>query len=145
MGEKKESPIERQKRRKETECKHFSGPIHNKACKAGVLYREMVGGEEFGWMARMPCMPDSPLRKEPMAICDKYEIKAPAEIMAEEIAQRTRTGKLLEALTLIRGTKQSSGTIECPTCEKRLHFTVAKINDHIWGRCETEGCMSWMM
>ncbi len=35
-------------------CKHFTGPVHNKTCKAGVNYRELVGGPDLGWMARMP-------------------------------------------------------------------------------------------
>lgn len=35
-------------------CRHFNG-LQNKACRAGVNIREMVGGSEFGWALRMPC------------------------------------------------------------------------------------------
>ena len=39
----------------------------------------------------------------------------------------------------------SEGEIECPKCGKRLQYTVAGGNHHIWGVCETEGCLKWMM
>ena len=36
------------------------------------------------------------------------------------------------------------GNIDCPVCGKRL-FYVIHGNGHIWGNCETEGCLRWMM
>lgn len=34
--------------------------------------------------------------------------------------------------------------IECPACKGRLHLSQAAYNGHVWGKCETEGCVSWM-
>lgn len=34
------------------------------------------------------------------------------------------------------------GTIECPNCKGKLDWAIAK-NGHCWGRCQTEGCLSW--
>ena len=41
--------------------------------------------------------------------------------------------------------KGCSGEIECPKCGKRLKYSVAGGNHHIWGACETDGCLRWMM
>lgn len=36
-------------------CKHFTG-IGDDACKAGVNYRKLVGGDDFGWALGIPCV-----------------------------------------------------------------------------------------
>lgn len=36
------------------------------------------------------------------------------------------------------------GVIECPKCKGKLHLSQAAYNGHVWGKCETEGCVSWM-
>ena len=37
-----------------------------------------------------------------------------------------------------------SGVMECPKCGDKLHFSVASLNGHVWGKCTTKGCLSWM-
>lgn len=37
-----------------------------------------------------------------------------------------------------------TGEVECPICKKRLRYSVASYNGHMWGSCETEGCVRWM-
>lgn len=35
--------------------------------------------------------------------------------------------------------------IDCPACGTgKLHLSQAAYNGHVWGRCTTEGCVSWM-
>lgn len=34
--------------------------------------------------------------------------------------------------------------MECPQCKGRLHLSQSSYNGHVHGRCETEGCVSWM-
>lgn len=34
--------------------------------------------------------------------------------------------------------------IECPACKGRLHLSQAASNGHVHGKCETNGCLSWM-
>lgn len=126
------------------QCRHYTGALRP-PCKAGIDYRAMVGGEDIGWMARMPCQPDSPLRKEPMASCDKYDEKPAEEIAAEEREIKERSTFMISAIKAIRATKLSRGSIVCPKCAGDLNFSVAKSNGHIWGRCNTEGCLAWMM
>jgi hypothetical protein len=35
------------------------------------------------------------------------------------------------------------GTLKCPVCNGVLHYSVAGSNGHLWGSCETEGCVRW--
>jgi hypothetical protein len=51
---------------------------------------------------------------------------------------------MLLALSEIKKHKENQGIIECPKCKGKLHFTRAKINGHVWGKCETDDCLSWM-
>jgi len=57
---------------------------------------------------------------------------------------KTRFNKLLVALKIIKELGTERGCIECPLCGCKLRFTVAKSNGHVWGKCETDGCLSWM-
>ena len=34
--------------------------------------------------------------------------------------------------------------VKCPICNGRLHLSQSSYNGHCHGRCETEGCVSWM-
>lgn len=37
------------------------------------------------------------------------------------------------------------GFVSCPVCKSgTLHYTVAGYNGHMWGRCSTKDCVSWM-
>ena len=51
---------------------------------------------------------------------------------------------LLEALKLIKEKKEDNDKIVCPKCQGDLHYSRAKLNGHIWGKCQTQDCLSWM-
>lgn len=40
--------------------------------------------------------------------------------------------------------KGGNATIVCPICKGNLAYSVASINGHLWGTCQTEGCVQWM-
>ena len=56
---------------------------------------------------------------------------------------------ILEAIGKIRAKfdidNQDKGTNNCPLCDKILYYTIARSNMHIWGKCGTDGCLSWVM
>ncbi len=52
--------------------------------------------------------------------------------------------KATENIKLLHGKSNARGTIECPICKGKLHYTVASLNGHVHGKCETENCLSWM-
>lgn len=66
----------------------------------------------------------------------------------------------IEAITLIRekhpdrkplwagkhlNLKDIVGHIKCPKCGGRLDYSISGYNNHIHGKCETDGCLGWMM
>lgn len=40
--------------------------------------------------------------------------------------------------------KSHAEVVECPACKGRLHLRIAAANGHVWGKCETDGCVSWI-
>ncbi len=62
-------------------------------------------------------------------------------------AAMNRVIKVMPAVSAWRNKKRpyaKSGSIPCPICTKPLHLSQAGENGHVWGKCETEGCVSWM-
>jgi hypothetical protein len=51
---------------------------------------------------------------------------------------------IIKALTLIVKEEGNQGKIICPKCGNDLHWTRASSNKHVWGKCKTENCLSWM-
>ncbi len=45
----------------------------------------------------------------------------------------------------VKGKHGASGVVVCPACGKRLAYTRASSNGHIWGGCEDPECLSWVM
>jgi hypothetical protein len=56
----------------------------------------------------------------------------------------SKPSPVLQAFTAIAEQPGSEGTVPCPACAGRLHWTRAESNGHVWGQCETQGCLSWM-
>jgi hypothetical protein len=127
-------------------CVHFNG-IQNDACRAGVNYREHVGGPDFGWARRMPCI----LKYAKDAVpCDKYQEPTPAQIAEREqvmnaaIDRMKLTYPLVERIRREHKGQSWKGVEECPVCKGKLHLSHAACNGHVWGKCETKGCVAWM-
>ena len=41
--------------------------------------------------------------------------------------------------------KGATGVIECPACKGELSYSISGYNGHVWGKCKTDKCLSWMM
>lgn len=130
-----------------TRCVHFTG-IQNDCCKVGLNYRAVVGGDNAGWAARLPCVPDSPLRKD-AATCDKFCAPTPEELAKEDAEDKAAWARMRVVLAGIsewrkKPPRGKQEVVECPACKGRLHLSQSRINGHIHGHCETEGCVRWM-
>lgn len=69
----------------------------------------------------------------------KYVIEAIALIMAKEEER-----KLEDYETEAEFEKsKNQGIIDCPKCGQALRYTIMS-NGHVWGRCSTDGCLTWM-
>lgn len=61
--------------------------------------------------------------------------------------ERLHLEQLMDAIGQIKdkhGKTNARGHIICPKCGKNLYYTVAALNGHTWGKCETKDCLSWM-
>jgi hypothetical protein len=148
-------------------CKYANGTHDNTHCNAGVAYRDVVPDpdDNLGIAFRYPCTdmarifgkkrgnPMSPAQAENYArrgACDKYEDPTDEEIAEYERRHEERMQKFLLTLPLISKVKSEhkgenwKGVEACPACSGNLHMTHSAYNGHVWGQCETEGCLSWM-
>lgn len=128
-------------------CVHFNGMM-NKACDAGVVYAT-VKNEDVKGFAAHPCW-----REGESNPCEKRHYPT-AEEVAAEVAERNASWERLklgmaatQADAKAKGLKKGNGgagKVECPVCKTgELHYTVAGCNGHMWGKCSTPNCVSWM-
>jgi hypothetical protein len=68
----------------------------------------------------------------------------PPSTVSSGSAGRDAPSPVGEALKAIRALSGDRGEIKCPTCGGCLHWSRAPENGHVWGRCETEGCVAWI-
>lgn len=58
------------------------------------------------------------------------------------------SSEISRALKLIREKEGKQrgveGQVECPRCHGTLNYSIASVNGHIWGSCETKDCLSWI-
>ena len=135
----------------QSKCIHFTG-IQHETCKAGVNYREIVGGEDLGWAIRTPCFEDN---KECVVTCNHREFPTYAEAQAEEDRQEAAMERFWLACNAAhedaeaKGFKRGNGgrsSMPCPIagCSGQLNYSVASVNGHMHAACTRSGCVSWM-
>jgi hypothetical protein len=133
---------------KASKCVHFNG-LQNDKCEAGILYVAVENLTVKGF-ARWPCFRDGEACQ-----CSRRHFPTPEEVAAGCAATRAsmaRTGKAMDAAfadAKAKGFEKGnggSGQVKCPCCDSgTLHYSVAAYNGHVWGKCSTDGCVSWMM
>ena len=140
---------------KDNWCKHHRGWRDNEACSKGHNPQKLFSEPERSLLRTIPCNS----KNEAAGACADREFPTEAELVEQEREFEVHFGFTQTAIALIaektnakpswdegdKGEKGSKGTIECPKCNGALHYTVSGYNNHIWGKCETEGCLSWMM
>lgn len=132
------------------DCVHFTG-ISRGPCKAGVDYRTLVGGPDLGWALRIPCVEQRPGEESSAAVvpCVQCQRTSRAEAEAEIAAADAGYERIVTCLTAIKAkhgkARGLADSMPCPTnCGGTLGYTIAGSNGHIWGKCSTKGCASWM-
>lgn len=141
-------------------CKHYTGTFHNTHCGAGVCYRDVTTDpdEQEGSALRIPCHSQPFPQSTPSQLehfnrrgsCGKYEEPTAEELaefdrdMEDAIAQTMLAIPLIEKVKAEHEGKNWKGVEACPVCGGKLHMTHAACNGHVWGKCETEGCLAWM-
>lgn len=125
-----------------------------KTCKLGFNYLEMCGGERLGCARRIPCCGKAEgVEGRPdlgPVTCSKFELNTPEEIAAHDaqIAEIvTRFKKTLPWVSAMKKKFPNGCGAEkdtCPICGKDIGFRIAPGNMHMWARCETENCVSFI-
>ncbi len=141
-------------------CKHYTGSHHNKTCAAGVCYDDVTTDPRnpVGKALRLPChsKPWPKATESQLAhyhnrgTCAKYEEPTRADIAISNARANAAVVRLKASFPLIDRVKKLhrgedwKGVETCPVCSGKLHMTHAKFNGHVWGKCETDDCLSWM-
>lgn len=135
-------------------CFSFTG-VQNKKCKAGVEYRPMVGGDDFGWLTRLPCTKGNGTECK----CDQYREPTPEEIergKREWKEAMAATNKVIAHVREVTGAEPQwetmdehkdgyTGTMDYPKCGQPLNYSVSPGNHHIHAFCTSGGCITFMM
>lgn len=122
-------------------CVHFTG-VQHEVCKAGVRY------DSFAKNAGLPCIRLGGAR--PGNSCDKKQLPTEEEIQKHEDEIEATLKRFRTVAPVIEKVKKEhkgtswKGVEVCPVCNGRLHMTHAAYNGHVWGKCETQGCLAWM-
>lgn len=128
-------------------CVHFNG-IHNDTCEIGINYTSLVGGREGGWTRHLPCFESN--SNDRHVTCDQYREPTEQELADFEEEIQARLKMLNRVMPLIlelkREYKRRDATVarDCPICGGKLHMSIAACNGHVWGICDTPGCLSWV-
>lgn len=136
-------------------CQHYGrGKGSDMICKAGMDLKTMQRVEVPDGKGRVkwgPCI-GGHLLPDAHAHCPHW-IRRTREMGEKRADSIARTLRMMEVVMPVvakwrtwssknRVAKQE--VIECPECKGRLHLTQAAYNGHVWGKCETENCVSWM-
>ena len=131
-------------------CEHFTG-IQNETCKAGVNIRKLVGGPDFGWATRLPCLLDDSEKCEVQ--CEKRSLMTRDEAEAAVNEHDTLLAKTIVAVSVAHADAKNKGLgvghggvsgMPCPLeCGGALNYSVA-CNGHMHAACSSAGCVSWM-
>jgi hypothetical protein len=113
-----------------------------------------IGGEYCGLKCgattghKKPCIGGHKL-EAPLSLCDKWERRSLEsaierhERIEESFRRMEKVGPAVAAWRA-KPPKGKQEVIECPACGGRLHLSQSAYNGHVHGKCETEGCVSWM-
>ena len=124
-------------------CVHFNG-LMNDRCAAGVCYADVKPAPPVRGPLALPCF----ALDDNAAPCEHQRF--PTREEAEEYERETHArfermmGARKRIVEVTSGRRGVSGTTDCPVCGKRLGYSVAGNNGHIWAKCETEGCVAWI-
>jgi hypothetical protein len=147
------------------QCRHFTNGadvLNDKTCAKGVCYRSVTTKpDEPGSAYRLPCHAPTEERglkilqeTGPAGTCEHFDALTAEEIEQQEADFEKAMEKSMRRMTLVapiitamkkkyKG-KSVKGVKTCPVCQGKLHLSHSGYNGHVWGKCETDGCLSWM-
>ena len=137
-------------------CRHFKNGTgrmidRNFVCAAGIDVRKKVGGDDFGWLRRVPCRPFLvPPKGVSHATCEQYsqlsDLEAELEFKERNEWRKNALKDLLEIVPKLHKLAETNpqGTMECPKCNKTIDYAVSTVNGHLQAKCRTKNCFCVM-
>lgn len=146
-------------------CVHFNG-VQNDLCKRGVSYRvnwpegpkpciKLLHKSARGGTYLKPG--EEPAETKPFPGSDKakpcpfYEEPTDEQVQADREKTEAGMNRVFAAIRVAgewrvkpKPATDRREVVECPVCKGRLHLSQSSYNGHVHGRCETDGCVSWM-
>ena len=112
-------------------------------CNKGVIYRKLVGGDDFGWVTRLPCF----LEHKTTIVFNHMKLPTKEEVDEHDKKTEEWLQKTLKGIEIIPKLKEKhpeggDGKAECPICHKEIRYSVSGYNQHVRLQCETDGCLS---
>lgn len=146
-------------------CRHFTNGVdvlHDGQCAKGVCYRDVTANPNVpGASFRLPCHTPNEAHglkvlqeTGPAGTCEHFSVLTEQELAEQEAAfeiamqesnrRMELVGPLIVAMKKQYKGKSVKGVKTCPVCGGKLHLSHSGYNGHVWGKCETEGCVAWM-
>lgn len=146
-------------------CRHFTSGVdvlHDKTCSKGVCYLSVTAKPgEPGSAYRLPCHTPTEERglqilqeTGPAGTCEHFDALSQEELdqqdadfekaIEESMRRMALAAPLIAAMKKQYKGKSVKGVKTCPVCQGKLHLSHSGYNGHVWGKCETDGCLSWM-
>ena len=129
----------------ETECRYRCSMMERQ-CEAGVVF-DAIRARRKHRGDSLPCYYQE--GTNPIS-CASRSLISVEDVIREDNEIAARTKLMLLARDVVLSIKAEhkgkdwTGVVECPACSGQLHLSHAAYNGHVHGRCETEGCLSWM-
>lgn len=133
-------------------CVQFTG-VQNESCKAGVKYADVrveVEPTAGRGKYRFPCFQEGGECACAVFLTPEQEKQSRDRYVAKINETFDHISTVLKRITETHGkyVKRKSpdvqGVMDCPKCGAKLGYSRSAYNGHVWGRCSTAGCLSWM-
>jgi hypothetical protein len=126
---------------------HGAGIGCEKKCDEGIVLRLLVGGDDSGWISRLPC------RKENFTtvVCEKYTDPTDEEVAEFEAMIKLRMEMMMTVepkvgeIKKAHKDKDASGKFDCPICKDGvIEWHLCGFNNHMRLFCSTKNCISFV-
>lgn len=116
-------------------CKHWNGTAYD-TCGAGLNWRKVTGGGDFGIMTRCPC-----INGNLPVTCERFEVYTPEELEQIEREWQEHFATMEKEVAYWNKLKRdnergSRGTCECPRCGRTCEWAIAEYPGELWVRCQ---------
>jgi hypothetical protein len=130
-------------------CVHFRSMARHGTCEKGIDYTALNGGSEYLRMQKLPCFIKAGEKPGQRVHCEHFRAPTADEIALhkQSVEDRLRLVMTVKAGIVPWRVKHQGSShseiVECPACRGLLHLSIKAHNGHVWGNCETSGCVSW--